>query len=172
VVQHHERLASRLRDHVAALFAEPTTLDEPPLDAEVVFGVDAPDGDPELLIAILPVQDVVHAEWVQRDDDLQTWLAARVLQAVHTGLREAGLPAAQVVCGGHRGLLALEADLVGASRDVAAVVARHLGEVLGASPELDAAKLRVSPTEVPIDYLLPPEPESAQAPRAEVAHAR
>lgn len=172
VVQHHELLAARLREHVAALFAEPTSLDADPCEVEVVYGIDAPDGDPELFIAILPVPDTVHTEWARRDDDLQTWFAARVLQAVHAALRAAGLPAAQVMCGGHRGLLALEADLVGASHDVAAHVGRALAEVLPASPELVAAHLRVRPTEVPIDYLLPPEPEQGDAARAEAAHAR
>lgn len=172
IVQHHEQLAARLREHVSGLFSEPTSLETEPLDIEVVYGIDAPDGDPELLIAILPVQDVVHTEWVHRDDDLQTTIAARTLQSVYTALREVGLEGAQVMCGGHRGLLALEADLVGASRDVASRLTHHLTTLSAASPELVAAGVRLVPTEVPIDYLLPPEDDAPTTSPDEVHHAR
>lgn len=170
IVQHHQQLAAKLRDHVARLLSGPVTLDAPELEIELVYGVDVPEGEPELLIVVLPVADVVHAHWVERTEDLQTLLAARVLQAIYLAVAEAGPPGAQAICGGHQGLLAIEADLLGAQPGIGAALTKHLEQVLSGAPELAAARLRVVPREVPVDYLLPPE-EDEEEPVTEARHA-
>lgn len=170
VTQHHEQLAAKLRETVGRLLAGPVTLDAEPLEVEVVYGIDAPEDAPELLIVVLPVADEVHGRWVSRDEDLQTWVAARVVQAIYQAVREAGPAGAQALCGGHKGLLAIEADLVGAKGDIGAVVQRQLEAVLGSAPELVAAGLKVTVREVSVDYLLPPEEEEPVT-VTEAAHA-
>lgn len=156
VLSHHRAQAAKLRAHVSQLLGEPVVLEVEPLEVEVVYGLDAPEGVPELLIAVLPVGEEVHARWPHRPEDLQTHVAARVVQAIYQAVAEAGPEGAQALCGGHQGLLAVETELEGARSDIGAVIARCLAEVADA-PELRAARVRLTAREVPVDYLLPPE---------------
>lgn len=158
IIEKHAQVAKQIQDWVAANAAGPAPVEKVDgLDVEVVFGVDAPDDAPELLIAVLPITDDVHANWVGRDEDLLTFLASRTVQAIYQTVKVVGPPGAQVMSGGHRGLLALEAEVVGARSDVAKVLAEQLVAVYGAAPELAAAKVKVTVREVSVDYLLPPE---------------
>ena len=127
------------------------------LEIDLVYGVDAPEGTPELLICVLPISDGAFTEWADRPEDLATLLGARVVQGIYETTRQTGPRGAQAVCGGHQGLLAIEVDLEGAKGDVARALADNLTAVLSSAPELAAAKVRVHPRRVDVDFLLPPD---------------
>ncbi len=162
IEQVHHGVAEALRVRIAELLAEPLPFDEGSLHVEIVFGVDAPEGPPELLIAVTPVHESVHGEWAERTEDLQTYIALRTVQGLLAGCKAAGLPNAQVAAGGHLGLLALEADLEGGSENIASSIETELMSALSNAPELQAANLTFSVRQVEVDHLLPPEDDDAE----------
>lgn len=157
IVAHNSTVRERLKSALGNLNRGPVEVDAAEHTVEVVYAVDAPEGNPELLVVVLPLPEEVHSDWANRNEDLQTWVAARVVQAVYQACRLAGLPAAQALYGGHQEMLAVEVDVVGARADLPDLLARTLGQVLSDAPELAAAKVRVVGQPVAIDYLLPPE---------------
>ncbi|MBT3221321.1 MAG: hypothetical protein HN348_19740 [Proteobacteria bacterium] len=156
LLDHHESVLAQLQEHLESVVTI-TELDSPVLRIDVVYSVDAPDGEPDLLIMVLPVAEEAYSEWASREEDLQTWLAVRVVQAVFEACREAKLPGVQAIFGGHQGLLAVEAELDGADSSVAATIARNMARILGSAPELKGARLEVVGCPGPIDFLLPEE---------------
>lgn len=157
LLAHHETVTRRLGTQVAAMARAPITVDAEPLVVEVVIALDAPQGAPELLVAVAPVTEATATGWTERSDDLQTWLAARVVQALYEALAAAGLPSAEIASGGHEGLLALEVDVQGASRDLDALVEERLSVALSAAGEISSARVEVVIRRVEMDVLVPPE---------------
>jgi len=160
VMGHHDKVVATLRERVTEIMSDPVEVgDLGDLALEVVFAVDSPEGEPDLLVVVAPVTDEAHSQWVDRAPDLQTTLAARLVQGVYQCLHETGLEGAQVMSGGHRGLLALECDLAGAPADIATTLTTHLDKVIHDATELYSAKVSVSVRLVDADHLLPPDSE-------------
>lgn len=156
---HHATVVARLREHVGAAGSSPAELEAEALDVEVVYAIDAPDGQAELLMLVLPVEDAVHTAWFDREDDLQLRLAARVVQGLYTACHAQGLAGVQAMSGGHQGLLALEMELPEGITQEA--MAQSLSEAftgaLEGVAELQAARVNVRVLPVSVDHLLPPE---------------
>ena len=159
ILAHHETVAAKLRDVVASAGAGPVTVDGDEITVEVVWGVDAPDGNPELLVCILPVSEQVHTHWADQDEGAQTWLAARVVQSVYEAAAQTGFTRVQALTGGHEGLLVVEVDLNGADAKFVEAFGKRMVELLPKAPELLAVKVAASPVRVEMDVLLPPQGE-------------
>ncbi len=157
LLTHHQQVSRRLAALVAAKARAPSPLDADPLIVDLVYAVDAPDGAPELLVVVAPLDEAVSSQWSTRTEDFQTWIAARIAGALYEALAAAGVPAAEVASGGHEGLLALECEVSGASADLAAIVGERLSIALSAAGEITAARVEVVPQSIDIDLLLPPE---------------
>ena len=170
ILAHHEGVVNKLREHLGRAAGGPVEVEGDPLVIDVVLAVDAPEGEAELLMLVLPVSEAVYGEWAARDEDLQTHLAARVVQAVYESCGKLGLVGVQAMFGGHRDLLAVEVEL-GAIKpdDVKAVLQERLEAVLGSASELQAAKVQAVPRFVAVDHLLPPEEDDEDM--AEVSSA-
>lgn len=154
VMGHHETVASALRGKVAEIMADPVHAEGGKLSLEVAYAIDAPEGSPELLVVVTPVAAVAHEDWADREEDLQTRLSARVVQAIYEACHAVGLETVQVNSGGHRGLLAIEADVMGASSELAAELDKRLAKVFREGLELTAAKIEVSARSVHADHIL------------------
>lgn len=159
ILQHHEGISVKLRAALEGAAGTPAAVDGPNLIVDAVYAVDAPEGTPEVLMMMLPVQEQVGTDWQGRSEDAQTWLAARVIQGVYTALQAAGLDKARVAFGGHQGLLAVEVEIGGAKNDFGARLQEALVKALAGSKELAAAKITVNARELVVDHLLPPEEE-------------
>ena len=157
IQRHHQGVTDRLRDHVAAVLTTPITIDADERSLDVIYAVDAPDGEPELLVVVLPVPETVHRNWKERGDGLSLWIAARVVQAVYEAAASANFGKAQVVAGGHQGLLVIEVDLAGAGMSFVEQLGRHVTEVLAQAPELGGARLKIVPRQLQIDHVMPPD---------------
>ena len=157
MMKHHNDLAEQLKAHVQTAMEGPIDLDVDDLPVEVAFAVDAPEGKPELLIIVIPVSEEVTAEWSTRPQDLQTMICARVMQALYETVKGSGPAGVEAVTGGHRGMLAVEVDLLGAADDFAQKLIAAIAEVDKNATELNAAGVSLEARQVVIDYLLPPE---------------
>lgn len=155
--QHHQGIAEKIRSYLSVRFEQPVQLEANPLELEVVYGIDAPEGTPEVLICVLPIQDVTFTEWSSRPCDLATHIGARVAQAIYETTKRTGPVGAQAIRGGHQGLLAMEVDIEGASADVEKILHDTMAAVFGGAPELAAARVSLAPRKVDFDFLLPPE---------------
>jgi hypothetical protein len=169
LLRHHQGVVNRLRDHLARVLGAPVLIEADEIVADVVYAVDAPEGVPELLVIVLPVHEGVYAGWQELGDSLPLWLAARVVQAVYEATAAVGFSRAQVLAGGHQGLLVIEVDLTGADPQVVGQISSQLAMVLGSAAELGGARVRVVPYEVKIDFVLPP--EHAEEEEEEAMHA-
>lgn len=167
VQSHHNSIMAKLQDRIATHTAGPVTVEADDVEVDMVFAVDAPEGTPELAILVLPVTEEVHSGWLERAEGVQTWVAARAMQALYETFKASGPLGAQAMCGGHQGLLAIEADLVGAGDDIEKVLEERLSAVFQAAPELGGGKVRVVPRKVPVDYLLPPETDDSETEAAD-----
>lgn len=157
ILKHHQSVSDRLRDHIAVVMGAPIEVHGPEVAVDLVYAVDAPEGDPELLVIVLPVSEEVHAKWSDRPDGLGLWIAARVVQVVYETAAALAFHKAQVVAGGHEGLLVVEVDVSGGGAQVIETFEQQLGTVLAGAVELIGANLKVTPRRVHIDYLFPPE---------------
>lgn len=154
VLGHHEQVAAALRQRVAELTGDPVHAEGPPLTLDVVYAVDAPDGVPELLVVVTPVAAKALESWQDRPEDLQTRLAARVVQAIYEACFALGLEGVQVQSGGHRDLLAIEADVAGAPAGLAEELGRRLEAAFRGALELVAAKVTLTARGVHADQVL------------------
>ncbi|MFT6161040.1 MAG: hypothetical protein ACJAZO_002940 [Myxococcota bacterium] len=154
-----------LESRLAHVGTEPIEYEGEPLPLDVLVAVDAPDGQSEVLMLVMPVADAVHGDWRSRDEDLQTRLAACIMQGAFATAAEMGLGGNQAVFGGHRGQLAVELELAGGDPAAIAESFRSsIQETLAASPELIAAKVAATVRVIEVDHLLPPEePENGEA---------
>jgi hypothetical protein len=154
----HEKVEGDLRGYADAAWPGPGTVGGDAVNVDVVWAVDARGDEPALVLLVVPVEDAAVTEWATRDQDLQTLIAARVAQAVQLALLDTTAAGATLASGGHQGLLAVElevpADQVGAFE---LKVAAAMSAVFDGAPELAAAKVRVSATQVAIDHILPPD---------------
>lgn len=157
ITNHHKGVSEKIRNRLAERLEGPAQLSDDWLELDVVIGIDEPDGNPEVLICVLPIPDVALTEWSDRETDLLTLIGARVAQGIYEATKSTGPQGAQVICGGHQGMLAMEVDLEGAGSTFPKVLLDTLSIVLKAAPELAAAKVRVVPRRVDFDFLLPPE---------------
>jgi len=154
---HHKKVA-KVKKHVSAALAGPVEVTGDVVKVDVVYAIDAPEGEPELIIVVVPVAAEVHQGWTDQPEGTQLWLAARVAQALYGAAASVGFVQAQALSGGHLDLLAIEMELVGAETKIGDALRDRLG-VLGEAPELAAARIEVTAAELPIDTLLPPEDE-------------
>ena len=122
------------------------------LPLEVVFAVDAPEENPELLIVVTPIDASAYEDWADRDETLALRLAARVVQGIYEACHGAGFTSAEVMCGGHRGLLALEVDLTGAPKTIASDLETRLRGAVRSAAELHAGKIHRS-LKVVLDWI-------------------
>lgn len=163
-----ERALATFTDRLPSEPLDPATLrervvlppfDGPALEVDLVTSVDAPDAVPELLIVLLPVRAGVLDRETARDA-LDTWLAARVAQAIFATARATDFTTIDVRAGPALGrdLLDLEVDL---GPDVPAAFLDEVGAqmeaVVAGAPELVAAGLTVRHTLVPADVVFPAE---------------
>ncbi|MEZ4318230.1 MAG: hypothetical protein R3F61_12040 [Myxococcota bacterium] len=157
MIEHHQGVVARIRAALEDHLSAPVQANGDRLDLELVYGIDAPNGTPEMLICVLPVKDAAFTDWNERPEDLSTLVGARSVQAIYEAAKQAGPRGAQAVYGGHQGLLALEVELDGTTKDFPQVLADSFNAVLKSSPELAAAKVVLSARKVDFDFLLPPE---------------
>ncbi len=156
VLEHHHKVVDALRERVGEMMSDPVHAEGGALSLEVVFAVDAPEGAPELLVVVVPVDATTHEGWAERPEDLQTRLAVRTAQAIYEACHDAGLDTVQLAAGGHRDLLAIEVDVAGAAADLSRRVEEHLARVFRDALELVAARVNVTPRAVHPDHLLGP----------------
>lgn len=159
ILGHHETVAAKLREVLTSVEATPFVVSGGPVEAELVWAVDAPEGAPELLVCILPVSDQVHSHWMDQDEGVQLWLAARTVQAIYEAGARTNFHRLQAMAGGHEGLLVLECDVSGATPAFVDAFASRLGELLASAPEIGTARVKATAVRVEMDVLLPPEGE-------------
>jgi len=153
----HREITGRLRDALGDTVGAPVEVQEEPLDVDVVLAVDGHDGVAEVIMLVLPVVEQVQTAWDEREEDLQTWVGARVMQAVYLVCHALGLPGAQGMYGPHQGLLAVEVELgAGDPDDVRTRLRSAIDQLLANAPELLAAKVSSHVTTVEVDHLFPP----------------
>ena len=162
IASHGQAQAQRLRAQLARVLEAPEPLGAEPLELELLYAIDAPDGELELLMLVLPVRDTVYLHWASRPEDLQTHVALRVVQALYASTQAMSLHGAQVLGGGHEGLVALEVELVGAPDDALERMLAQLETVVADSAELRSAGLTLQPRQVALDLLLPPDEDEAE----------
>jgi len=153
----HKSQLAQLERVVQQVASAPTQAGAP-VSVDIAYAIDVVDGAPELAVVVVPVGDAVQSAWIEREDGLQSWLAARVAQALYQASAEVGFLGAQALSGGHMGLLAVELELVGADLRIVDALRRQLGEI-GRAPEIVAANVKVVAKEISMDQLLPPEEE-------------
>lgn len=141
----------------------PIEVDSVGLPIDIVWSVDAIPDEPALVLVVVPIADNVVTGWADRAEDLQTWLGARVVQALQQTLSGTAGDGAPLAFGGHQGLLALEFELppeaAGSVRDR---LGAALADVMTSAPELAGAKVTVTSTSVEIDHILPPEGDDGE----------
>jgi hypothetical protein len=159
LVSKHAEIEGELRAALAdRADPPPPEVDEEPLAIDVVVAVDAPDDVAEVAMLLLPVVEHVHTAWSDREEDLQTWVAARAMQAIYRVCHTFGLEGAQAMYGGHQGLLAVEIELgAGDGAAVRTALQQTLDETFAGSPELKGARLAIHARPVDVDHLFPPE---------------
>lgn len=147
-----------LTDRLGDLGSEPVEASGDPIEVDIIVAVDAPEGQAEVLMLVFPVEEAVHSQWASRSEDLQTRLAARVMQAVFATARALGIEGNQGVFGGHRGLLAVELELAGGGKaEIAEQFRARIQAMMVEAPELLAAKIAPTARVIEVDHLLPPE---------------
>jgi hypothetical protein len=159
ILEHHETVANRLRTAIAELESSAPSLAKDDVVAEVVWAVDAPDGEPEMLVCILPTSDRAYQEWASREDGPQLWLAARTAQAFYEAAVACGFETAHANAGGYEGLLVFECDVAGAGASFVDAFEERLGAILAQAPEFGHGRLAVAQVRVEMDVLLPPQDE-------------
>lgn len=166
---HHDQVVSKLQRHFEQMRPKPPELpDAEPLQLDLLYAIDAPDGDAELLMFILPVHEVVHTEWDARPDGLELTVGALCVAAVYGVLADIGQGQLMALYGGHRGLIAVEAEVEPCDEaDVMAAIEANFSRVLGAAPELVACRVVLTTQRVPVDDLFPPDEEEEEEGAAE-----
>lgn len=169
IAAHHHGVVKQLRGQISRILDAVTEVNAEELAFDVVYSIDAPDGPAELLMLVLPIADAVQTRWADREEDLQTHIAARVVHGIYVACHEIGLPGATAMFGGHQGMLAVEVELRGGDPDaIGGVLERALHNAVSVSEELRGARLRPHVMRVPVDHLLPP--EDADLETLEVSH--
>ncbi|MCA9494852.1 MAG: hypothetical protein KC621_33215 [Myxococcales bacterium] len=159
LLAHHESVVQQLTAKMAEVGAGAVTVDADPLAADVVYAIDLPDGVPDLMTVILPVGDEALQGWADREEGVQLWIAARVVQALHEASADSGWYGVQVELGGYEGLAVMEVDLADAPTTWVAAFESRLKTAFVAPPELIGARVAVVPTRVDMDYVNPPQDE-------------
>lgn len=158
ILAHHKTQEDALVAFAARIDPGPVTMEDPEVELDVVFTVDTSEDQPELVSVVLPVRESTYGRWEEHADDLQLLVAARVVEGLYRAAAQLGLSKAHAMYGGHRGLLAVELELgPGGGSDASRKVADALRSVLEHAPELIATRVRLRPSQVRTDYLLPPD---------------
>ncbi|MFT4621571.1 MAG: hypothetical protein ACI8PZ_000223 [Myxococcota bacterium] len=156
MLAHHLGVSERLRNWVGDWLAGHSEVSDDPIPADICYAHDAPEGEPAVLVVLLPVDGRAVHEWQEREEDIQLALAARVVQALYESLAETGLVGADVVSGSHAGLLVLEVDVTGADPRLPEVFEERFAQVSAECRDWHAAGLRPAVHRVPVDYVFPP----------------
>lgn len=127
------------------------------LAVDVLVAVDEPEDDVAVVMAVLPVSSDVQLKWHDRHDGLGTALAARAVEGMYRAAIGLGHPNAQVVMGGHRGLLVAEIVLDGDPGEFGPALAGAMQASLDRGVELQAARVRPLVKVVDVDHVLPHE---------------
>ena len=161
----HAEIEAELRARVAdAVAPPPAQVEAEPLSIDVVVAVDAPEDVAEVAMLVLPVVENVQTAWSEREEDLQTWVAARAMQAIYEVCHALGLEGAQAMYGGHQGLLAVEIELgAGTGEAVRKSLQETLVKAFADAPELQGARLAIHATPVDVDHLFPPDDDVGPA---------
>ncbi|MCO4748234.1 MAG: hypothetical protein KC912_25800 [Proteobacteria bacterium] len=157
VRQHHEAVKQELTDWFEAQDLKPVKVDAKPLTLDVVLAVDVPEDELAVIMAVLPVASDVQARWAERHDGLGMLIAARAVEGLYKCAHAMGHREAQVLFGGHRGLIAVEIELEGDPVDLGPAFAGAVQAALDRAPELEAAKIRAQVGVLPVEQVLPPE---------------
>lgn len=165
IVKHHEEVKGKLRTSLGDKINTPAEVDAASMSLDVVVAVDAPQGVAEVVMLVLPVVEQVQTAWSDREEDLQTWVAARVMQATYHLCHSIGLAGAQAMYGGHQGLLAVEIELgAGDPEEVRNGLISTIDQVLNEAPELVAAHVAPRAHAVEVDHLFPPDEGEPEPP--------
>jgi hypothetical protein len=105
----------------------------------------------------------VQSRWAERDADLQTRLAATIVEGLYTALRGTPLEASEAAFGGHEGLLAMEVELTPEVVGFEQRLRDAMGQALDAAADLAAARVQVALVQVGVDLLLPPDDDDEGA---------
>ncbi len=150
----HERVVQSLQMAIGPFVTGPVKVDGEPIPADLVYAIDAPEGAPDLVVLLLPVDESASAEWVE---GVQLWIMGRALQAVYEACADTGWHGIQADSGGYEGLLVIEIDVAGAPKAWIAAFETRLRAAFTNPPELMGARLAVVPTSLDMDYLSPPQ---------------
>lgn len=146
---HHDQIKARLQVHLDAVGGHPE-VDAPPLRLDVVFA-----SDDDIVMLLTPVAEEVHGRWNERDADLQTRVAATVVEGLYTALRGTAAEAAEAAFGGHEGLLAMEVELDPPLSGVGERLRAAVIQAFDAAADIAGSRVELNLVEVPVDLLLP-----------------
>ena len=163
VAQHNDGVKHQLREAFEEMELPRGAVDADDLGIDVVLAVDAPGEQAEVVMLVLPVSEQVQLGWAGRGEDLQTFLAARVVEGAYRACHELDQRAAQALFGGHQGLLAVEIEVSGDPEKVQEVFMERIAAATAAAPELTDAAVSVQVRVVNVDHLLPPEDAFAES---------
>lgn len=145
IQERRERLLRKLQPWIKAANAPVALEDAEPLGVAVLASADPPEGAPEALAILAPVQDGVRTEWATWGDSLPAWLAWRLVAATFRLLRAVGAPDAPVQYGAVHGCLAIQVWLGDheVSADLRELFLEHLAAAFDEATELAAARVEV-----------------------------
>ncbi|MBW1879185.1 MAG: hypothetical protein JRJ84_12555, partial [Deltaproteobacteria bacterium] len=159
----HSEITEQLRDALGDQVGAAIEVQEELLGIDVLLALDAHEGVTEVIMLVLPVVEQVQTAWDEREEDLQTWVGVRVMQAVYGVCQRIGLLGAQGMYGGHQGLLAVELELGGGDPDdVRTKLKEAIDQVFAEAPELIGAKVSSRVMAVEVDHLFPPGTEEEE----------
>lgn len=152
----HNKVRRELEGHLERL-SEVPVLDVEPIKLDVVFSAD--EG---LVMLITPLSEQVYTQWASGSAGLDNRVAAKVVESLYSALRGTPVEAAEAMYGGHEGLLAMELEIPPDLEGFPARLESAFEQVLGASAEIQGAKVNIQLVSVPIDLLLPGEEEEGE----------
>lgn len=108
ILAHHESVKERLRPVMEAAQAPLQAWSGERDAVTVVASVNPDQGPPEVLAVLLPVPFAVYDDWSDRNEDLASLLAYRVVGAIGATLSALGAPDASIQYVDYRGHLAIQ----------------------------------------------------------------
>jgi hypothetical protein len=159
IVEHHEQVTRRLQPLIASVNSWGELLPEAPQSVALVASIDPAEGEPEALVLVLPVSAAIYNDWGNRDEDLCSLLAYRMVAAASELARQAGVPDAPIAYRSFEGNLTIqiwfgENEVSGNLREMAAGM---LDQVKEEAAEYTCARVELYTLWLPPDVLTPPE---------------
>lgn len=155
VRQHHDEVKAELVAWFESQDLALPKLELRELTLDVVVGVDEPEDGVAVVMVVLPVPSAVQARWAERPAGIGLALAARAVEGLYKAAHHMGYRSAQVLFGGHRGLIAIELEVEGDPYELGSALAGAVQAALDRSPDLESARVRAQVSVVNIDHLLP-----------------